>query len=427
MRQVLFHIPLSGLSDNLPDIPIYGYGFMLFVAFVLCTWLACRLAVREATPPPQRIQDLAIWLFVSGIAGARITFMIQYGVAPWDFYKIWEGGLVVYGAVPGGIIGYFLAYFFMLRKYGVSNWKMADIIAPCFALGLCLGRFGCLFNGCCFGNVACPDCPAISFPPAAPPRFALVNKGYQSVAGFTLGEGIVKNVRVNSPAWQAGFRPGQVIVDMKKIEEMKREKKLPEGAVIDWQESLVNLVEPNSPAERSGLRTGDQITKVNNYSVETTALLNLRLSDAKGNGWPRGKNDLALTVKHFGSEQETSLPAFTPWTIGLHPTQLYESISMALLFALLMAYYPFRRHDGEVMVLFMVGYAVHRFLDEILRADTDPVAFHMTLSQNVSVLMLAAALILGLILWRKPVQYRPVCAERDPGAKTEEGKPLLRV
>ena len=40
MRQVLFHIPIF-LSDDMPDgIPIYGYGAMLFVAFVVCTVLA---------------------------------------------------------------------------------------------------------------------------------------------------------------------------------------------------------------------------------------------------------------------------------------------------------------------------------------------------------------------------------------------------
>src|SRR5437868_15455551 len=107
MRQVLFHLPLHLVG--LPDIPIYGYGAMLFVAFVFCTWLACRLAAREGIAR-ERIQDLAIWLFVCGIAGARITFMIQYGVPVWQFFKIWDGGLVFYGSAIGGAVGYFLAY-----------------------------------------------------------------------------------------------------------------------------------------------------------------------------------------------------------------------------------------------------------------------------------------------------------------------------
>jgi phosphatidylglycerol:prolipoprotein diacylglycerol transferase len=383
MRQVLFYIPLSGLSANLPDIPIYGYGFMLFVAFVCCTWLACRLAWREGIHP-QRIQDLAIWLFVSGIAGARITYMIQYHVPPWDFYKIWDGGLVFYGSAIGGAIGYFLAYFLILRKHGISNWKMADIIAPCAALGLCLGRFGCLANGCCYGNVACvspvesPSLRAISFPLAAPPRDKMVRQGYQTAAGFT-------------------------------IEPEAR------GAVVA-------LVEPNSPAWKAGLRTGDKITKVNGNSVDFREELD-RLLILQN--WPRGKNDLVLAVEHGGAGPEQTLPAFSPLTIGLNPTQLYESISMALLTALLLAYYPFRRRAGEVMLLFMVGYAVHRFFNEVLRDDTDPVAFGMTLSQNISVLVLVAALILGLILWRKPVLYRPAEADEGAGAKSEGSQPLV--
>jgi MYXO-CTERM domain-containing protein len=50
---------------------------------------------------------------------------------------------------------------------------------------------------------------------------------------------------------------------------------------------------------------------------------------------------------------------------------------------------------------------VHRFLNEMLRVDTDPVAFGMTLSQNISVAVLLLAALLMLVLWRRPVQYRP--------------------
>jgi prolipoprotein diacylglyceryltransferase len=59
----------------------------------------------------------------------------------------------------------------------------------------------------------------------------------------------------------------------------------------------------------------------------------------------------------------------------------------------------------------MLGYAVHRFLNEMLRNDTDPVAFGMTLSQNGSVLVFVVGLLLGLYLLRKPVQYRPIVNE----------------
>src|SRR5947208_16632929 len=102
MRQVLFEI--FGL-------PIYGYGMMLFLAFFFCTWLASWLAKKEGIAT-QNIQDLGIWIFVIGILGARITFMMQYHVPLADIYKIWDGGLVFYGSAIGGVVGYFGAYYF---------------------------------------------------------------------------------------------------------------------------------------------------------------------------------------------------------------------------------------------------------------------------------------------------------------------------
>jgi prolipoprotein diacylglyceryltransferase len=73
---------------------------------------------------------------------------------------------------------------------------------------------------------------------------------------------------------------------------------------------------------------------------------------------------------------------------------------MILLVLLLVSLFPYNRYDGLLMVIFMVGYAVHRFLNEMLRNDTDPVAFGMTLSQNVSILVLIGAAILGVAVWR---------------------------
>jgi phosphatidylglycerol:prolipoprotein diacylglycerol transferase len=349
MQQVLFRIPIV-------DLPIYGYGTMLFLAFFFCTWMAARLAKMEGIPT-QNMQDVGIWLFVCGIAGARITFLIQYRNQYADplleFYKIWDGGLVFYGSAIGGVVGYIGAYYFILRKHNISSWKMADIIAPCGALGLALGRLGCLLNGCCFGNVACPDCPQIGFKLPAAPRFEMTKRGYQTAAGFTMSSNLSD----------------------------------PEVA------KRVDKVEPGSAAARAGLRNGDIILKING-----TDRADLFTAVGDHNSWERGKNDLALTVQHLNGQKEDI--DFTPWTIGLHPTQLYETISMLLLFMLMLAYFPFRRHDGELMVMFMVGYALHRFLNEMLRTDTDPIWItNMTLSQNISILVFSGGLVLAAIIW----------------------------
>jgi phosphatidylglycerol:prolipoprotein diacylglycerol transferase len=354
MYQVLLRIPLrpfDWLPSWWPDwsLPIYGFGMMLFLAFVICTWLAGRRAEREGVSK-QFLQDLAVPIFIGGLVGARVVYMIQYH-EPWDrFFMIWQGGLVFYGSVIGGFLGYAVAYIFVIRRHGISTWRVADIVAPACAVGLCLGRIGCLLNGCCYGNVACPHCPAISFPLPSPARYSLVRDGYQTAAGFALTR---------------AFEP-----------------------------TTVGAVEPDSPAAASGLRRGDVIVAADDRPIQTVADLDRYLV----RDWPRGKNDLSLTVRR--EDGTVALPSVVPRTLGLHPTQIYESISMVLLFLLLSAFYPFRRHPGQVMVLFLIGYSLHRFLNEILRNDTDPLGDGLTLSQNGSIILVVAAVLLELWLWR---------------------------
>ena len=70
------------------------------------------------------------------------------------------GGLVVYGSLFGASIAAFI--FFWWSKLPV--WKTADLMAPGMAIGLAIGRLGCLMNGCCWGGVCDVGMPAIQFP-----------------------------------------------------------------------------------------------------------------------------------------------------------------------------------------------------------------------------------------------------------------------
>ncbi len=220
---------------------------------------------------PDVILDMAFWVFVSGLIGARAFYCIQYWGRDihnlWEALQYWNGGIVFYGSIIGGAVGFFAYRWFHpfpIRPY-------LDAVAPSIAVGTFFGRLGCFLNGCCFGD------------PCSLPVGRL----------------------------------------------------LP-GKVAPWEhQKILGLID---------------------------------------------------------SQTLHSLP--------IHPTQLYSALDGLVLLLLLTAYYPLRRRDGEVMGLLMLAYPVTRFLIEYLRNDEGAFFAGMTISQNISLLLLlGGALYWAWILW----------------------------
>jgi len=138
----------------IPGLPFYSYGLLLFIGFMLAYALGTRLARRDGVSQDV-IGDLLVITIVTGVVGARILYVIlNYNQfhSFLDLFKIWQGGLAFFGGLAlaaGSVIAY-------LRWRRLSIGKVADIVAPCIALGLVFGRIGCFLNGCCWGAV-CPE------------------------------------------------------------------------------------------------------------------------------------------------------------------------------------------------------------------------------------------------------------------------------
>ncbi len=101
MWQIIYTIPIR-IDGVCPDgIPIYGFGVMLFLAFILCTWLASRRAAKLGIAK-ERIQDLAIWLFVGGILlfSGSLYVLSTTGIR-------WLGAITPIGGV-GFLVGWIL-------------------------------------------------------------------------------------------------------------------------------------------------------------------------------------------------------------------------------------------------------------------------------------------------------------------------------
>ena len=65
----------------------------------------------------------------------------------------------------------------------------------------------------------------------------------------------------------------------------------------------------------------------------------------------------------------TLRPSRPERSLRIHPTQVYSAINALLLCLFLLAYYPYRRRDGEVFALMLTLYPIARFLLEIIRVD----------------------------------------------------------
>jgi phosphatidylglycerol:prolipoprotein diacylglycerol transferase len=153
---------------HLGSFPVHSYGVMMALAFVFGLWTATLRGRREKISG-ETIADVALWIMIGTILGARTVYVVTYwndefaGQPISEIFMIQHGGLVFYG----GLIGAIVAGAIYLRWKKLPLWKIADVFAPSIALGSVFGRIGCLLNGCCYGR-AC-DLPwAISFPPGNP-------------------------------------------------------------------------------------------------------------------------------------------------------------------------------------------------------------------------------------------------------------------
>jgi phosphatidylglycerol---prolipoprotein diacylglyceryl transferase len=175
MAPILLKIPLTLPYFGHVDLPIYGFGIMLVMAFIFAPWLGWWRARREGLDGDV-ILDMGFWMFIAGLIGARAFYCIEY----WgtdiknlaEAFQYWRGGIVYYGGVVGGAVG-FLAY---RRFYHFPLRPYMDAIAPSIALGTFFGRIGCFFNGCCYGD-RCTLPWAVSFPAESPPWAHQVHAG----------------------------------------------------------------------------------------------------------------------------------------------------------------------------------------------------------------------------------------------------------
>jgi phosphatidylglycerol---prolipoprotein diacylglyceryl transferase len=95
-----------------------------------------------------------------------------------------------------------------------------------------------------------------------------------------------------------------------------------------------------------------------------------------------------------------------PWTLHVHPVQLYDSFGELLIFFFLLAMRGQKRFHGQLLLLFLFIYPLHRSTLETLRGDSergvyDIFGLPMSTSQIISVIVATSAILTLIYLRRK--------------------------
>ncbi len=145
---IAFSIPLP----NGESFPIYWYGILIVAGALVGAFIATREARRRGIDP-DHVWNALLAALILGVIGARLYHVISspagsniglsyYMQNPLEILNFRQGGLGIYGAVAGGVLGLYL----YARWAKINFLQLLDIGAPGLAFGQAIGRWGNFFN-----------------------------------------------------------------------------------------------------------------------------------------------------------------------------------------------------------------------------------------------------------------------------------------
>lgn len=149
-------LAINPIAFSIGSLSVHWYGIILGLGALAGLMLAIQEGKRFGIKP-----DLFMDLLLLGVPSAIIGARIYYVAFKWedykgnliDVFKIWNGGIAIYGA----IIGAFICGFFYFRYKGYNFWRMVDICVPGLLAGQMIGRWGNFMNQEAYGGPVSED------------------------------------------------------------------------------------------------------------------------------------------------------------------------------------------------------------------------------------------------------------------------------
>lgn len=147
------------MNRKMIEFDAFGGGIYYYAVIICAGFLLAWLYINHEEKKFSKRDDLTNMMIIGipvGIILARIYYVAfsfsDYKNNLLDIFKIWEGGLAIYG----GVIGAVLTVLIYCRVKKLSVLHYLDLAAMGFLIGQCVGRWGNFVNGEAHGSV-CSD------------------------------------------------------------------------------------------------------------------------------------------------------------------------------------------------------------------------------------------------------------------------------
>lgn len=130
---------------SIGPINIYWYSVLIVIAIVIGMFFSLKQAKKNGLGK-DFLYDMIFYLIPVAIIGARLYYVIfnfsLFKDNLIDIFKIWEGGMAIYGSVIAAII--FIIYY--CKKKEKNILLALDTLTPYLILGQSIGRWGNFIN-----------------------------------------------------------------------------------------------------------------------------------------------------------------------------------------------------------------------------------------------------------------------------------------
>ena len=140
---------VSKVALSFGPFTVAWYGLIIVIGMIVAVSYVMWRA-KQNKVSTDFILDLAIATILSGVVGARLYYVLtslDHYDSFSDVFKIWEGGLGIYG----GIIAGGLAVLITARIKKVNFLMLADMVMPAVLIAQSIGRWGNFMNGEAYG------------------------------------------------------------------------------------------------------------------------------------------------------------------------------------------------------------------------------------------------------------------------------------